>query len=144
MDPVQEALIVHNHPATPECAGDLGPSPQDLLVLSRRAAAGCILRTPGALWFIGFPYPAESLLSPEGVTPEEREQFLRLAAAEGKQLIASGDWRLLKHLAAACLRLLGASWVRIPKNRLLQPLNDGKEVAGHVLMSGSIQTSNNT
>lgn len=116
-DPVTEALVVHNHPRRQDYAGDLGPSGNDLALLLRRGAAGLVLVSPGALWIVGFPRHGEEPL-PWAVPPEAREILLERVMTAGSRCLASRRYRVLKHLAALTLSLLGTHWVRYPRGKL--------------------------
>lgn len=118
-DPVQSALVVHNHPRRRDYPGDLGPSGNDLALLLRRGAAGLVLVSPGALWVVGFPDEGEEPL-PWAISPEQRGEFLDLVTMAGSRCIASQRFGVLKHLAALALGILGMHWVRIPQGRLLR------------------------
>lgn len=116
-DPVQQALVVHNHPRRRDYPGDLGPSGNDLALLLRRGAAGLLLVSPGALWVVGFPAEGEEPL-PWAVSPERREEVLEAVVTAGHRCVASQRFGVLKHLAAIALGFLGAHWVRLPQGRL--------------------------
>lgn len=84
-------LVLHTH------TRESGPSPQDLRVLSHLEAAGLILVTPRAHWFVDLT---------RGVDHE----ILEAAEAAATRITT----RRLAHLAATMLDLLGLSWSRVP------------------------------